>query len=46
MDLDDLFDEDDGSLFIPLLVVRTYPAYIHKRRTMGPMGAGWLLELW
>lgn len=45
MSLDDLFDENDASFF-PLVVVRTYSAYIHKRRTVGPMGAGWLLDLW
>lgn len=45
LSLDDLFDENDVSL-LPLLVVRKYSGYIHKRQTAGPMGAGWLLDLW
>lgn len=45
MSLEDLFDKTEGSFF-PLTVVRAYSAFIHKRRTVGPMGAGWLLNLW
>lgn len=45
MSLEDLFDETETSYF-PLSVSRTYSAYIHKRRTEGPMGTGWLLDLW
>lgn len=45
MSLEDLFDETETSYF-PLTVDRTYSAYIHKRRTEGPMGTGWLLNLW
>ena len=45
LSLDDQFDEAETSFF-PLSVVRIYSAYIHKRRTVGPMGKGWLLKLW
>ena len=43
--LEDMFDESESSFF-PLTVVRVYSAYIHKRRTMGPVGVGWHLSLW
>lgn len=45
MSLEDQFDITEPSYF-PLTVVRVYSAYIHKRRSMGPMGTGWLLNLW
>ncbi len=45
MSLEDLFDETEAS-YLPFTVVRVYSAYIHKRRTTGPMGRGWLLDLW
>ncbi len=45
MSLEDLFDETERSYF-PLTVVRVYSAYIHKRRSTGPMGSGWLLNFW
>ena len=45
MSLEDMFDETESSFF-PLTVVRVYSAYIHKRRTMGPVGVGWHLSLW
>ena len=45
MSVEDQFDENEHSYF-PLIVVRVYSAYIHKRRTQGPMGMGWLLNFW
>ncbi len=45
LSLEDLIDETEQSFF-PLMVTRIYSAYIHKRRTEGPMGMGWLLNLW
>ena len=43
--VEDIFDTYRESS-IPLSIVRSYSPYIHKRRTMGPVGAGWLLQLW
>lgn len=45
LSLEDLVDTTETSFF-PLMVNRIYSAHIHKRRTEGPMGMGWLLNLW
>lgn len=45
LSLEDLVDESETST-LPLTVTRIYSAYIHKRRTVGPMGTGWLLNFW
>lgn len=38
---------DDGvDTFVPLMVERQYSTYIHKRRTVGPLGTGWILPWW
>ncbi len=46
LSLEDKLGEDQQGTFMQLKVIRIYSAYIHKRRTMGPMGKGWLLRLW
>ena len=45
LSLEDLVDDSETSS-LPLTVTRIYSAYIHKRRTEGPMGMGWLLNFW
>ena len=45
LSLEDQLDETGDSL-MPLVIVREYSAYFHKRQTIGPMGKGWLVKLW
>jgi len=40
--VEDIFD-DGETAFFPLSIIRTYSGFIHKRRTSGPAGKGWLL---
>ena len=40
--IEDIAMEGSDTL-LPLTVQRQYSAYIHKRRTSGPMGMGWIL---
>ena len=42
--LEDISD-DDPDTFVLLKVVRQYSSYIHKRRTIGPMGRGWIVPI-
>lgn len=43
--IEDIAEEDSDTL-LPLAVRRQYSSYIHKRRTVGPMGMGWILPWW
>ena len=43
--VEDILDVHENSFF-PLSIIRTYSAFIHKRRTSGPAGKGWLLNMW
>lgn len=40
--VEDIAEEGSDTL-LPLTIEREYSAYIHKRRTSGPMGMGWIL---
>ena len=42
--LEDITDYDSDTLF-PLKIIRQYSSYIHKRRTVGPMGKGWIVPI-
>ena len=43
--IEDIAEEGSDTL-LPLTVERQYSGYIHKRRTAGPMGMGWILPWW
>ena len=42
--LDDITDYDSDTLF-PMKIIRQYSSYIHKRRTVGPVGKGWIVPI-
>ena len=41
---EDIADYDPDTL-LPLKILRRYSSYIHKRRTVGPMGKGWIVPI-
>jgi hypothetical protein len=45
LDIEDLSDSDKDTL-LPLTLKRMYSSFIHKRRTAGPTGMGWILPWW
>lgn len=45
MEIVDVSD-DSGDTVMPLTVRRMYTPFIHKRRTTGPAGMGWILPWW
>lgn len=42
--LEDIADHDTDTIF-PLKIIRQYSSYIYKRRTVGPMGKGWIIPI-
>lgn len=42
--LEDIADYDTNTGF-PMKIIRQYSSYIHKRRTVGPMGKGWIIPI-
>ena len=42
--LEDVSDFDSDT-FLPLKIIRQYSSNIHKRRTFGPMGKGWVVPI-
>ena len=35
----------DSDTFLPLKIIRQYSSSIHKRKTIGPMGNGWIVPI-